>query len=388
MKLKLFVALICFFNLQAMEQNVVGELREAIESGWYSDVNEVLNKLSEIDRKEILEKAPLIYYALIAKKPTFVMVDQLLKAGANPNIGNPQNLESVPIAIALSKSWNNSSKNQVLNLLIDQPTINLNIAGPKAPIFLALDSDLKQDFLRKLIEKTDKQFLNPKNSKGRPALIEMLLKSEYDELSKLMINKGANVNQVDDTTGITSLMVLSLAKRSNNAIQELIDLLIKHNAAIDAKDKNGQTALMRFAQSDSESILFGLRRLIQYYKAFKITDLINVVDNDGATALIWAASRCTRAITFLVEDGNADIGIKDKSGRDAFSYVIDRGCEAFIKLFVDHGADVSNIDKLLATKPQEFREKIMAFINQYKQSQLLGLQSLTSTLNSLAYKKI
>lgn len=390
MKFRIFLIFISFLSLRAIDEELMKRLEKAINYGYASVADNILNtKLTSREKEEVLKTKPLIYYAVTAKKPNSSFVEELLKQGADPNIGEGKDL---PIFIALKRGFDI----KILDMLLDSDKINLDIGGPEAPILLALENQKGDKMIEKIIEKTSPVFLNPKNSKGTPALILMLKDKNYDYLSKLMIDKGIIVNEVDDQTGFTSLMVLASGNRTNEELQDLITLLLKHKIFINRKDAHGETALMHFAQSNSTEILFGLRILIKYLKAARRLDLINEIDKEGRTALILAVVRpkapvkCSGAMKYLLEDGKANPNIKDKHGKDALTYALENECRSdFIKLLIEHGADTTYIKDALKDADPIYRKEIEDMIGERKkednaQIKLLTFQSLSSQLNSLS----
>lgn len=399
MNLKWFAhfAIFACFSVHSMNYKAtVKELRKLIREGMPYQVTGFLKKLDLEDKEKILKKASLIYYAVTAKKLNPYMVDLLLGMGANPN-KHPKNRQ-FPIVYVFNRTGKEQEAFGVLNKLIDNPSINLNIPGVDSPIILALDKQLDKNILEKIIRKTGTGFLNPKDSKGMPALIKMLREKKYDDLSKLIITKGADVNQCDDTSGATSLMALVLFRtvRAREDIEALINLLIQHRARINDKDNEGQTALMHFAQHNDSAYVYGLRVLISWYKHLKVLHLINEVDNHGKTALILAAEnpkallkQCTLALEYLLLDGYPliDVNIKDKSGFDALYYAIKGQCpEKRIKRLLDYGAHITNISTYLNYVSRGYRESIERLLEQHSKDKLLALQSLTVGLNSLVFR--
>ena len=68
---------------------------------------------------------------------------------------------------------------------------------------------------------------------------------------------------------------------------------------------------------------------------------VNAIDNNGRTALIWAAfSGCTEMAKLLISAG-ADVNIKDNNGETALIWAASSGCKKMVRLLIDAGADVN-----------------------------------------------
>ena len=109
----------------------------------------------------------------------------------------------------------------------------------------------------------------------------------------------------------------------------LLDLTLEHGADIDAKDSYNGTGLIRAADRGNLRIV---RRLLE-------TDIdVDHVNRLGWTALLEAVilgsgdSRHTEVVGMLVEEGDADVTVADRSGMTALDHARDNGYAAIVAI--------------------------------------------------------
>jgi ankyrin repeat protein len=69
-------------------------------------------------------------------------------------------------------------------------------------------------------------------------------------------------------------------------------------------------------------------------------------NNEGVTALHWAAGNGHEMILRLLLEEGADINAKDNFGRTALYWVAENRHEAIVRLLLNHKADVNVKDNL------------------------------------------
>ena len=105
------------------------------------------------------------------------------------------------------------------------------------------------------------------------SLTEAYIEGDYIKLTEL-ITKGVNLDKPDND-GKTALI---LATYDGN--EEIVELLIKKGADVNTVDEDGRTALIYAIYDGNEDIVQLL---------LKNNAMVNVIDNDGRTPLIWAS---------------------------------------------------------------------------------------------------
>lgn len=156
----------------------------------------------------------------------------------------------------------------------------------------------------------------------------MLMMEPTLEMVKFLLKFNINVN-LKNKNGVTPLIYALKNSNIENA-----ELLIEAGANIIDADNDGETTLMYAVLDGTDTVKF----LLKYNG---VINMINLVDNDGYTALGYA-ERYDQYDTFklLIENG-ADIEIKNKKGLTPLMIALSKASINYIKLLLDHGADVN-----------------------------------------------
>lgn len=173
-----------------------------------------------------------------------------------------------------------------------------------------------------------------------PALLELLLSATHVDMksplamrlltraarnsasTRLLLEKGADVNTPDPNSGETPLMAAIFAGSLDSAV-----LLVSKGADVNATDKSGRTPLW-FAATQSNS---GFITLLTQHGA-----KINAQGPAGQTPLIQASLFCFYWNIEPLLAAGADPGITDQEGRTAAQYLVpadDQKCKRSRELF-------------------------------------------------------
>jgi len=156
-------------------------------------------------------------------------------------------------------------------------------------------------------------------------LMEAAKNNDLNQMEDL-IKQGANVNSADDR-GRTPLMYAAQA----GSTQAMETLVKKHNADVNAKDINDQTALMKssiMGKNDGVKFLLDNKAKIDDYDKF------------GRTALTYSArADHTDVLKTLLHKG-ADANIRDEDGRSPLMEAANKGNAESVKELIRHYADV------------------------------------------------
>ena len=146
------------------------------------------------------------------------------------------------------------------------------------------------------------------------------------------LKKGANPNAMAEGTESAAVGTALMWAAAANENPEVISILLEAGADLNAKDEDGRTALMWAAENTPEVVSVLLRAGAD----------INVRDNYGSTVLIRAAQNCENpdVITVLVEAG-ADVNAKNNDGDTALIRAAQLGTPDGISALLGAGADVN-----------------------------------------------
>jgi len=209
--------------------------------------------------------------------------------------------------------------------------------------------------------------------------IMLAAQNGHKEICELLIEKGAEVN-IADNNGYTTLIMaaqnghkevckLLIDRSQDNALifaaenghKEVCKLLLSRGTQIDAKNKEGWTALMRAAYVGQKEICkllldrgaqIGLKtnRWTAYYKHKKRQELFstkvyaesegNELDKNEWTALMFAADNGHEEVCELLLSRGAEIDAKNGEGWTALMFAVERGHEEVCKLLLSKGAEV------------------------------------------------
>jgi serine/threonine-protein phosphatase 6 regulatory ankyrin repeat subunit B len=188
-------------------------------------------------------------------------------------------------------------------------------------------------------------------------LIMLAIENGYPDIVSLLVEKGADVNITDDddlsalryasmkgdTETVSVLMengaeyvdtLMWLIKKGDT---EIVSMLLKKGANVNAKDKNGCTALIQASRNGHTDIVGMLLEKGVY---------VNAKDKYGWTALMKASWHGhTETVAMLVDNG-ADMTVRDcEEDLTPFQFACGDGNEELVKFFLDKGVDVnSNTD--------------------------------------------
>ncbi len=134
--------------------------------------------------------------------------------------------------------------------------------------------------------------------------------------------------EVRDNDGNTGLINASL-----NGFVEIIEILLRYNADISAKDKDGWTSLIWAIQNENISCV---QLLINNCKDVR-NHIINITDNYNMTPIMYAIDKTFNDIIILLLDNKyIDLKIVDSMGRSALDIANSRNIdESIIRLIQD-----------------------------------------------------
>ena len=208
--------------------------------------------------------------------------------------------------------------------------------------------------------------VNATNNNKCTALM-MACQCGFKDIVSLLIQKGADVNALD-SLGETALM-----KACDKGNTEIVTLLLQNQANANVKSFNGDTAITK--AKTKGSILGRYNGLVSLIKNYLIADknkivcpeklicavkdnntervlmiskdknymkdVVNMIDDEGASSLIIACKNGNTKIAKTLLKNNAWVNTRDNHGQTSLSYASRNGYKNTVSLLIENGADVN-----------------------------------------------
>jgi ankyrin repeat protein len=168
------------------------------------------------------------------------------------------------------------------------------------------------------------------------AIVKYEGREELEQVVKLLIGGGADVNWQDERSGITALMFC--ANLGSADLEKVTRLLIQAGLDPDVQNHVGETALHKIVEVGN----LGVAKLLIEAGAD-----VNLIDNTGRTVCFYAAqSGLAELIDLLLADFDIDVNAKDELGCTALMLASEERHADVVKLLLDAGADAKVVDKM------------------------------------------
>jgi len=149
------------------------------------------------------------------------------------------------------------------------------------------------------------------------------------EVVKLLLKHKASIEAADNN-GNTALISAVINNHSTT-----VELLLKHKANTEATNNDGVTALILAVVHSHSTVV----ELLLKYKPN-----IEAADNDGMTALIWAAYKDNSAVVELLLKHKASIEAADNNGNTALILAVSNNHSTTVELLLKHKANTEAIN--------------------------------------------
>ena len=279
-------------------------------------------KVNEIDG---YRRSALIYAAYNSAADLEV-VKLLIENGANVNVVDLEGQTALLLAVQ------RNATNVAFRLLQAgaAATINTKDKNGLTPLQYAVDWGLEEIFTALLAAGASVDVVN---EKGETALISAAQRS-HPTMVKLLLAAHASVN-IKDKSGNTALMYAKSSDSGPDA--EVFDALIAAGASLDSTNGFGETPLILAAAKMGN--VAAVRKLL----ATDAKATVNARTKNGLTALIYAASYSDSEIVAALLAAGAKVDETDDSGRTALACSIRRFQPSIeiIKSLLNAGADVT-----------------------------------------------
>ena len=267
-------------KIESLFQKIVDIVNTLSELHWCKRGNDVekavelvLNDGLDINTPALCNRTPLLWASLSSSGE---FIETLIDLGANVNA---QRTDDKAAPLTLSSDWNNFMA--VYLLLNHGADANIASADGNSPLHTAVSKGFF-DITKLLVEKGS--YVNLQNKEGRTPLF-LSVKNKHEQLIKLLIENEADV-RIGYKENSTERFYLVRGKNRGRAAwhyiageqvnePEIIDLLVKSGANVNAQDAEGFTPLHMAA-------IHGNLKIVK-----KLVDLdadVNIVATDGKNA--------------------------------------------------------------------------------------------------------
>ena len=160
----------------------------------------------------------------------------------------------------------------------------------------------------------------------------------YADIANMLLSYGADVLAKDSIDDAMAIHIAS-ARGNANVVSAILDSSAARNAGIDivnVGDNTGTTALMWASMNNQVTVIAALLR----YKAD-----VNFQDDDGWTALHFAAASDSYRATEILLKNNSDANISDIEGKKPVDITTDTDIKALLNKYTSAETENNNSEK-------------------------------------------
>ncbi len=280
-----------------------------------------------------------IDFCNICATGTVEEVRQALDSGANIAAQDPQGKTALMYA-----AEKNSLKVVQVLLKAEAKIINAKDKDGMTVLMYAAKSNDDPAVMEELLNAVDefngqgiwpfknKVGINDKSKKGKTALM-FAVENNSPAVVQVLLKREADVNAKDKDDKTVLMRVLE----GKTISSEIVTLLLREGADVNIKNGQGMTVLMwAVAKNFSPEVVELLLAKMD----------VNARDKNDMTALMWAAtSKSSPEVVKLLLDAHADVNAKDKNDMTALMWAAKNSSPEVVKLLLDAGADINAQDK-------------------------------------------
>lgn len=235
----------------------------------------------------------------------------------------------------LQKAIRQPNAKALKELLSNDSSINLNTKYGVTAIYQLLDY-IYEPVVEKVKLFIDRGFdINQKRNDKAYSLLHMAVSYGSPELVAMIIKNGADINEKRNKYMRTPL---HFSKNANIAA-----LLLQNGAALNIKDKEGNTPLNVFLHGPSKSYPES-----EIYKQSKLMldagANVDTVNENGTTPLINALSFPLKKCVHLLLEYNPDVNCQDSGGNTPLHIAVNQELSGILQILIDQKADVNMVN--------------------------------------------
>lgn len=218
-----------------------------------------------------------------------IAVKGFMQGGMNPNAKNEKGETALTYAIK-------NADNKLIKVLIEKADLNKRDELGNAPLHLALNKD-KDEIFKLLLEKgADVNVPGRRNEQIKDqTVLHLAIAKEDAELAKDLLKRGADPNKANNL-GQLPLIEAVLASKLD---VELIKMMIEKGADVNKKEPESQAHSLIFLTNNRDASSEARREVGKLLLA-KGADK-SIKDKDGKTALDWAKQLKNRELVELLK---------------------------------------------------------------------------------------
>ncbi|XP_072919815.1 2-5A-dependent ribonuclease-like [Hemitrygon akajei] len=206
------------------------------------------------------------------------------------------------------------------------------------PLFLAAEKGNEQ--VVELLLK-NKANVNYKTKSYGWSPLHTAVQSNHEKVVHLLLKYGADPH-LRKKNGATPFIVAAIVGEVN-----LLKVFLSLDTDVNDADDNGFTAFMEAAEHDNEDALrFLFSCKADVNKRREVPDTKANVGRGGKTALMSAVENgYENIVNILLDEMNADVNVLDNLGRTALIFALKENRRTIVETLLKHGANVNSIDK-------------------------------------------